>query len=487
MVIPEVLQEPLRLKVERIDEIKRISQNPLLAEIQDIRGVLYRPDQRNVALQYARCNEQTALLEAVSKESVSVTQQFFIDGQFCAFNQPLVPMFQRGVDAAMRMRDKRTTDSGQPASPARLAAKRAGGRTADNNSYAVEVWRREKERDEQVQLNSLAEAGQLNSHYMIVISPFPEEMNEQTAHELGYFPQERAGKIRIHDFDSHSGMKQTIEFFYTQSSLEKIKSMARLLGMSSMFNDISEPSQALERTMLISKLRVGTWTDILRLLGPVIYENDGQDIAKKSQIILNEAQPLVDSLVHFDTELALSLEQGEPRPAVLRMINLYLRKYPKESAALSEQDRYLLYAGRDRFTEDVAVVLKKIALINTYTQVAVLTDEPSVKELSHMKNYVRNHLSIYDNPAIDGFLLGGGRSVAFSFCGMSIDGAQSAYGYMPADYLRSLFGNELVFECPSCHRVTYGPVGNRCPKCSITIEEWKQKIAEENLDVETCE
>ncbi|MFA6005831.1 MAG: hypothetical protein WC775_05100 [Patescibacteria group bacterium] len=473
--MPEVLHGPLRLHVERTNNVSLSKRNPLLAEIHDIRSQLYDPRRRQAALEYARCNEQTALLEAVSKESVSVTRQVFIDGQFSAFNQPLVPMFQRGVDEARRMASKESIKY------------KAGSLKEGDNSFDVEIWRRERELDEQVKLNEYAVSGELNSHYMIVVSPFPEEMNPHTAHELGYFPEKRAGKVRIHDLNPQTGIKQTIEFFYTGSTLEKIKEIGNLLGLEGVFAHLKSPSYALEQTIMVSKVRTGGWLDILRLLSPVLYENGAQDVARKSQVVLSEAQPLIDSLVQFDVEMALSLDKGEPRPAVLKMINLYLRKYPKESAVLSERDRYLLYLGRDRFTNNVAAVLKKIALINTYTQVAVLTDEPSVKDIAHLKSYIRNHLSIYDNPAIDGFLSGGARSVAFSFCGMSIGGAQSAYGYMPADYLRAMFGNELVFECPSCHRVTYGPVGNRCPKCSITLEEWKEKIAEEKLDIETCE
>lgn len=441
------------LTENRVELLPKVIYSPFLAEVRNIGRALYNFREREIACSYARCNEQAALLEAVSKQSVSVSQQLLVDGQFAAFNQPLVPMFERGLAAATR-------------------------KMASDSRFKVEVWRRSKELEEQLQLNELAQSGELNSHYLLTISPYPEEMDEKTSQELGYFPQERVGKIRIHDFNPQTGMKQTIEFFFTRSSLEKVRLIAAALGLGDSFSHLVNPSQTLDQRVLVSKLRVGSWLDLLRLLGPVLYDGQHQDIIAKSQVVLSEAQPLIDSLVNLDTELALSLEKRQPTARILQMINLYLRKYPRRMTSFPELDRNLLLFGRSYFTDEVAIVLKKIALMNTYTQVAVLTDQPSVKHLAYMKRYIRDHLSIYDNPAIDGFMMGRLGSPGFAFCGVALD---------PANYLRRLFGLESKFECPNCNRITYGPVGDRCPKCNITKAEWKEKLEKDGLDAETCE
>ncbi len=35
------------------------------------------------------------------------------------------------------------------------------------------------------------------------------------------------------------------------------------------------------------------------------------------------------------------------------------------------------------------------------------------------------------------------------------------------------------FECPNCHCKSYTPVGNQCPNCRITKQEWKRKLEQQ--------
>jgi hypothetical protein len=52
------------------------------------------------------------------------------------------------------------------------------------------------------------------------------------------------------------------------------------------------------------------------------------------------------------------------------------------------------------------------------------------------------------------------------------------------------FGESLYyqpFECPKCHNVSYSPVGNKCPHCGITKEQWAKKLKEEENDKEICD
>jgi hypothetical protein len=52
------------------------------------------------------------------------------------------------------------------------------------------------------------------------------------------------------------------------------------------------------------------------------------------------------------------------------------------------------------------------------------------------------------------------------------------------------FGESLYyqpFECPKCHNMSYSPVGNKCPHCGITKEQWAKKLESEGKDTDICD
>lgn len=58
-------------------------------------------------------------------------------------------------------------------------------------------------------------------------------------------------------------------------------------------------------------------------------------------------------------------------------------------------------------------------------------------------------------------------------------------GFTYHDYAAYLYGEP--FTCPSCHKVSYVPVGDHCPHCKITKQEWKKKQEEKGDSFNVCD
>jgi hypothetical protein len=431
------------------------NQSMLLAEVNLFRQAFREDDGHalNHAREYSYWNNRTALLEAVSKRGVSLTRQDYhpSEGRFYAFGRPIAAILAEGVRAVLPQ-----------------------AQTGDG--YNVEFSRRQLELREEQFLEEIAQSGGLDQQLMLTISPYPEEMPDEVASSLGYDPATRAGKLRIHHFDRDHLRKETAEIFFTESSLPKIRAIAKALGKEELFRSLDSPSAALGQPIFLDKSLFPDYLAVLNELSSTLYDNPkvGEQIVIDSRRILKRAEPLIVGLVNLDEELALSLTRGAATPSIKEVLNNYLDKFWQGSINFSESDYLALTDGLGHFSEKTAEVLKKIALINTYVQIDGVVKQPKNKA----------ELSLFDNEeAIMQAMAMGEANI--SYCGMSLNSPYGAYGWGAEVTWGVLFGsaqgnmmaaNEMhITRCPSCGQewlvseAVHGKQGIRC-SCGNSVE-----------------
>jgi len=405
--------------------------NPLLSEV----NLFRRASENNhegwlaYAREYSYWNNRTALLEAVSKRGVSLTRQDYQaeEGAFYGFGQPITSILSAGLRAVTE-------------------------RSQSNPGYQVEVGRRELELREEQLLEELARSGGLNNQLMLTISPYPEELSESIAAELGYVPKTRSGKVRIHNFNPGGLSKETAEIFFTESSLPKIRAIAKALGKEALFRSLSAPSEALGQPVLLDKSLFPDYLAVLNSLSSVLYDDPGagEQIVKNSYAVLEKAEPLIGDLVGLDEDLAVSLIRGEANSQIREIITGYLEKIHSGLVNLSDVDYGALRDGLGYFSETTAAVLKKIALVNTYIQVSDLIKRPKENP----------RLSLFNNQEAIEMAMAMG-AAEMSYCGVSLNNPYGAYGWGVATAYNVIFGQD--------DRVAHEPRTTRCPSCQ---HEW---------------
>jgi|GEM_PF-1340491 len=421
--------------------------DPLLAEVNLFREAYTKNEPAGVssAREYSYWNNRTALIEALFyKQGISLTRQDYrpSEGGFFAFGQAINSLLSKGVGEISQ-------------------------RAQNNPAYLAELGRRRLELREEQLLEELARSGGLDNQLMLVISPYPEELSEVTAKELGYQPQTRSGKLRIHSYRSGALNKETAEIFFTESSLAKTRAIAKALGKEELFRSLGSPSEALGQPIFLDKSSFPDYLSVLNQISPVLYDDsvNAQHTIENSRQTIARAQPLLLGLAELDEELAKSLILGKATSKIKKVLNQYLEKIFYGAVNLSYSDEAALHNGLSRFDERTASVLKKIALINTYVQVGDLAKQPT-RQVA---------LDLFDNQEAIGMAMAMG-AAGMSYCGVNLNNPYGAYGWGPEVALGVIFGagggasanEQHLTHCPYCgarmlvSEAVHGRGGIRC-------------------------
>jgi hypothetical protein len=376
--------------------------------------------------QKTRANEKTALLEAVTAQSMSANLTNYSPEGFVFAGERVLQFLDRGV-AFMQYKSE------------------------GNPLYEVELARRRYEYQEQYLLETEAAQGTLDWAYKVVFSPFPDDMDEQVSRELGYDPHKKTAKVRIHNFDSQTGENETTEIIFADS-LQKRQQLLTMLGPNDKSLS-SLPATAILGQIFSFPKSEYAFGDLVKKLGAILFdENQAEQVSVGSVFVAEKGTPFIKGLARLDEELAKSLLERKPTNAVanaLEQIQFF--------AGLSEGEQQILANAHYVFTEGMARLIKKIALTNTYLQVALLTDNQKVVGLAVDKRALTMNADLFFNPYLSEIMMDM-MPVNISFCGGSFE-AEGSYGFEPRYWSEYLFGR----GAPNEKRVTH------CPNCKTTL------------------
>ena len=426
--------------------------DPLLAEARMFKQAYQSPHDRRLlehAQAYADFNAQTTLLEAALPEHISFSQQDYTSRGFEAFGQLLLPMLERGIAAI--------------SSKADLDRK--------GNGYALEQQRRQYELAEQVAIERMAKQELLNNYYVLTLSPYPKGMDEQIAQELGYLPEKQVGKLRLHDYNPQTRKKTIITFSFSEENqrLDRLVNQLTKLVEQNQGNTVNLDSSSSSIAYYLLPKQVGDWPAVYQKLGKGLYDEKNEQLLSKSTNTIDQAGSIAREIVNLDKELAISLLTNKPSQFIKDLAFQLLNPNNSYTQLFTPSDLLMLKGiNNGFFNEDVARLIKKIALSNSYLQLAVLTKQPKVARLSLPKDIEPDIF----NPSLAQIawqLLG---PMTMSFCGMGFEmyNNPNFYGYHP-DFIRGYLFPSVqatkVTTCPQCKKrwlVNYehGTYGIKC-------------------------
>lgn len=459
-------------------EVENIQRNLTVTE----NGYDIPPD----ILDYTYNNEKTATIEAATQDMISVThQRWDKDAHDCvAFGSPVLSILGSGIDDARSQ---------------------------------FEYERRVIEFHDAEAFNTALADGAMNDSVKVTFSPFPDDVEREAAEESGY----KGAMVRLFSYDAATADIEVHQINFEVSDNQALASVARMLGAycsrqktsnellatqiyvpkETFPRGVVDIAEAYDRVLEYQAQVAGN--DTKYLCGrPVLTKND-QDynaLYEKSEILEHTIDPLIQSVVDTDVELAISLHEGKASTKVQTKIQSFLQ-LDEETGALSTAQKDALIAGLlGTFTKDTAHVLKSLELVRTWSVVSSLANARRAEALFGKDNVARIRQQYADDPTVlmngydlDRVIASAQKEVVFIRCGGKIQsGVESLYAAPLETVQGALFGDELSiqtsepFKCPDCKHTSHKPVGNRCPHCGLTKETYSKRLAKEGKSSEVC-
>lgn len=455
-------------------EAQSVVNDPLLAETKMFSKAYQQNDLRLLgqAENYANFNAQTTLLEAVLPEHISFSQQKYTNNGFQAFGELLIPMLERGI-AAISLQAQNDFKG---------------------NGYAMERQRRQCELAEQLTLEQMAREGLLDNYYVLTVSPYPRDMNKKIAQELGYLPEEQVGKLRLHDFDSNSQNKTIVNFSFSENNQNLEELLNQLTVIITQNNGEVRPLESslpLINCYLLPK-QVGSWSIVHQELAGCLYGSKNKQLLSRSNETINQAEFMAKELVNLDKELAISLLTNKPTQYIQDIVNKLIDSSSFSNQLFTPNDQFLLRGISDNFFNDeLARLIKKVALSNSYIKLAVFTKQPKTAHFSLPRD---TKSGIFD-PSLAQIAHQLFTPMTMSFCGMGFELYNNSvfYGYNPdliRGYLLPSSKATKVTSCPKCGKswlvnLEHGTYGIKCScgnkvkggdgaKCIVTASKQAQ-------------
>lgn len=319
------------------------------------------------ALEYVRCNELTAAMEAVTNRFLSVTFQERSDdlGGFRAF--------------------------GEAETVAEMALRGTKGLSGDQ-VIKFEKERRWAEYNEALVLDSQYN-GMLRDHVLLTISPYPDEVFSEIAGKLGYKFDTKQAMLRWHEVGEEG--KKTIYQLNVDnkdySSVEVFGELLRRFGDSDFEGEST--LDILATPIFISKTKFNNGViDVARMYDSILEEksnnskhyfcgrevaNETQkvygDLAKKSEQIIEEGSDLIDLVVSYDMELAKSLFLKSPTLSILSEMEYFVKARNEMGALILDDGQRMILDGclsddsGKSFNKDTAKLLKSLETVRVWS------------------------------------------------------------------------------------------------------------------------
>lgn len=442
------------------------------------------------AVDYVRCNELTAAMEAVTERFLSVTFQEWDEelGGFRAFSE-------HETVAAM--------------------TRRGFSKMSDESVFRFEKDRRKLEYGEAVLLDSQYK-GLLRDHVLLTISPYPDEVPEFIAGAKGYKSETKQAMLRWHEL-SEKGEKTVYQLNLDNadhSSVEVFSELIRQLGDSDFIGEST--LDILASPIFISKDKITNGViDIARVYDSILEKestntkhyfcgrvvaNETQklynDLAKKSELMVEESSDLMERMVELDMELAESLEKGYTTKMIQSKIEYFFdARNDRDEFLLDEGQRLLLgkYIGvnsNTSFGVDAAKLLKSVETIRAWSilscrfnreQAEMVFGEERVEQIlvAFEDDYTDEDLAwaVLDN------VVSQTNDLQFVVCGGSLKSYtggnffQSSLSSVEQDLFGSSESSSVMecVKCPFCKKTVDAIVTSTKIKCPECKEEAKKQ------------
>ncbi|KKR72181.1 MAG: hypothetical protein UU81_C0008G0012 [Microgenomates group bacterium GW2011_GWC1_41_8] len=338
----------------------------------------------------------------------------------------------------------------------------------------------------------------LDTHCWITISPSPDDMSADVRKSLGYFgtminirdhdPQ--TGKIHVHQINVDTDMPVLGRFF------------TDIAGKDSGFDYQSETPSATEllaHPILLSKDEFNRRfprgvVDVARVYDGMLEEVSGvpyffgkqvstkllyEEIFHKTETVEHQIEPLIQHLVEFDIELAISLAEGNLTESIQKKIieHLNLRDTEGLEGLSTEQQtalkKALFFFADKRIAEEAVTVLKSLELVRVWSVISSLAHQERAEQLFGretvqfiQEQYIYDPVALLHSGFINSVIVNA--KPQFNLCGGTVDifgnkgGNNNLFQISLGDSLMALLApnaNSEIESGKSCPEIKCGRLG----------------------------
>lgn len=385
-------------------------------------------------------DEFTMAMEAATFGVIMVTHQYWQDGGFFAHGQSVEQIIVEGVQAA-----------------------------DDFNS--IEVKRRQIEFHEEMDVKGRYFMGMFDFNDKLVISPFPDEMSEESARHLGYYPDKKIAMIRLHTVDN-VGNKRILQIALENSDLTLFSQLLAEygvdLGSDPTSVDIlashlqSEPQVGVGGVGLLQiakhydellHAKYGKQFFLGREIGGNGQEVDYADLEQRRKIVESQSRDYIEGLVNFRLEIernkSSQVIDGQVYSRLLYSLSnsqaLGMSYREVEALRLSVESGKLSALAGDTLLKFERRRVWSLFLAKFDTERAQVYF--SQDDIDYFKNLQAPHFNEEAQAYTDTVLIDS--QLVFYYCGGRLEAKEYNNG----------------FDCPNCGRFIKHGSGDVCPNC----------------------
>lgn len=403
-----------------------------------------------VAFQRMYDDEYTMAMEAATFGVIMVTHQNWENGSFYAHGQSVEQIVLNGNLSSTRF---------NPTEQARRVIELSEERDVRGRHYM----------------------GLFDQSDKLVISPYPDEMTDDDARQLGYYPEKRIAMVRLHTVDGF-GNKRILQIAVENSELSLFSQLLKECGVNVPNNPTSLDILA---SHLTSDPQVGVGgsglLSIVKRYDELLAEKKGKrfflgresdhgdtfsykDLEERRREVECASGPFIANLVNFRMRLNRAFSTGLIEGDVLERLSYFISNANSLHLTHSEIRELQVSYDRGKFSETAVKTLLKFERKRVWLLFLAKFDKERAsdyfdqEEIAYFSGVQFDYGSEEVDRRIDMALIDS--QIVFYFCGGDGDSETES----------SLEG----FDCPKCNAFIKKGSGDTCPHCGYT----KQKHAE---------